>query len=113
MVDMDFPSQKYTFKTSNSVKFNIFRQLVQGNEQEQLSCIEFLKDELLLAYNINIVSLLSLQNSTQCLRQALSLGIPQLIDCDGNSPFSNSLKFNSKNCSVLLEYQTHDSFKYV
>ena len=60
VVDMDFPSQKYTFKTSNSVKFNIFRQLVQGNELEQLSCIEFLKDELLLAYNINIVSLLAL-----------------------------------------------------
>ena len=59
-VDMDFPSSQNVDKTSSSVKFNIFRQFIQGNEEEQLSCIEYLKEELFMAYNVNLVSLLSL-----------------------------------------------------
>ena len=66
-----------------------------------------------MAYNVNIVNLLSLMNAQKCLREALSFGLPQLIDSDGNSPFNNSLKFNTKNCSVLLEYQTHESHKNI
>ena len=75
-VDMDFPRNDNADKTSCSVKFNILRQFIQGSEEEKLSCFEFIKDEQYMAYNVNLVSLLSLQNSTRCLKQALSVGLP-------------------------------------
>ena len=34
IVDMDYPSRDDTSKTASSIKFNIFRQLVQGSEKE-------------------------------------------------------------------------------
>lgn len=63
IVDMDFPKISDKKNSSSSIKFNIFRQMMMGTEDESISCIEFLKDELFMAYNINIVNLLSLQNA--------------------------------------------------
>lgn len=63
---------------------------MQGSDEEQLSCVQLLKDEVFLAYNINLVSLLSMEKASRCLEEALKLGLPQLIDCDGNTPFKNS-----------------------
>ena len=74
-----------------------------GSEEEQLACIDLLKDEVFLAYNINLVSLLSMEKASKCLKVALDLGLPQLTDCDGRSPFLNSREFYQKNCSILLE----------
>lgn len=113
VIDMDYPRAEHE-ETASSIRFNIYRQMIQGNEEEQISCIQFLKDELFLAYNINIVNLLSLQNASKSLKEALRLGVPQLIDCEGYSAFDNSLQLNSLNSiNVLLEGQTQSSSTFV
>lgn len=60
VVDMDYPCKRDDVLPGTSIKYNILKQLVQGSEDEQLSCIEFLKNEQFLAYNINIINLLSI-----------------------------------------------------
>lgn len=63
-----------------------------------------------MAYNINIVNLLALQNASANLKEALDLKVPQLIDRDGISAFDNSLASNSVSCvNVLLENLAHSS----
>lgn len=63
-----------------------------------------------MAYNINIVNLLALQNASLNLKEALDLKVPQLIDCDGISAFDSSLSQNSISCiNVLLESLAHAS----
>ena len=68
IVSMDHAHNSDPLSNASSVKYGILRQLVCGNEEEQAACIEYLKDEVFLAYNINIVNLLSLQNYSKGLQ---------------------------------------------
>lgn len=57
---MEYPNLYNSDDIASSMKFSIIRQLLQGDENEQISCIELLKEELFMSSNINIINLLSL-----------------------------------------------------